>query len=76
MKTHTICCTAHTSLFYKHRFAVRSTSLSAEWAPKEGAKWEEKDYEGQLKKLEKEAEDRLDKKISEMMGKIEATGSK
>lgn len=48
--------------------------MSAEWAPSDG-KWEEKDYESELKKLEKEAEERLDAKIAEMMAKIETTGA-
>ena len=60
-----------------YRFAVRPTAaLSAEWAPADGTKWEQKDYESELKKLEKEAEDRLDAKIADMMSKIETTGSK
>ena len=48
-----------------------STSLSAE-----KDKWDEKDYEGELQKLEKEAEKRLEDKIAELMSKIETTGSK
>lgn len=50
--------------------------LAAEpkWAPPTDAKWEEKDFEGELKKLEKEAEERLDAKVAEMMSNIEATG--
>ena len=52
-----------------------STSLSAEWKPSDG-KWEEKDFEGDLAKLEKEAEERLDAKISELMSKVETTGGK
>ncbi|CAB9516642.1 expressed unknown protein [Seminavis robusta] len=51
-----------------------STSLSAEWKPADG-KWEETDFESELKKLEKEAEERLDSKISDMMSKVETTGS-
>jgi hypothetical protein len=60
------------------RFGVRSASISvaAEWKPSEGEKWEEKDFEGELKKLEKEAEDRLDAKIAEMMTNIDTVGSK
>jgi hypothetical protein len=50
-------------------------TLSAEWAPPADGKWEDKDYESELKKLEKEAEERLDAKISEMMAKIETTGA-
>ena len=37
--------------------------------------WEEKDFEGDLKKLEKEAEERLDAKIKEMTANIEKTGA-
>jgi hypothetical protein len=33
-------------------------------------------FEAEIKKLEKEAEDRLDAKIAEMKSKIESTGSK
>jgi hypothetical protein len=58
------------------RFGVVSkTALSAEWKP-EGGKWEEKDFEGDLAKLEKEAEERLEAKIKDMMNKVEATGGK
>mmetsp|Transcript_11399 Transcript_11399/g.13789 ORF Transcript_11399/g.13789 Transcript_11399/m.13789 type:complete len:80 (-) Transcript_11399:302-541(-) len=53
-----------------------STALKAEWSPPEGAKWVEKDFEGELNKLEKEAEDRLDAKISELTGNIASTGTK
>lgn len=59
-------------LLESRTFGVVS-QLKAEWAPKEG-KWEEKDYEGQMKKLEAEAEERLDEKISEMMRNIENVG--
>ena len=45
----------------------RTTSLAAEAA--------DKDYEKELAKLEKEAEERLDAKIAEMMAKIETTGA-
>lgn len=62
-------------LRFIYRLSV-STSLSAEkWSPPEGGKWEEKDFESDLKKLEKEAEERLDAKISEMMSKVESTGA-
>jgi hypothetical protein len=56
---------------------IRQTAIAAEpkWAPADGAKWDEKDYEKELQKLEKEAEDRLDKKIDELMKKIETTGA-
>lgn len=53
-----------------------TTSMSAEWSPKDGSQWQESDYEAELKKLEKEAEDRLEAKIEEMMAKIETTGTK
>lgn len=57
---------------------TRETVLAAEpaWAPPADAKWEEKDYSTELVKLEKEAEQRLDAKIAEMMGKIDTTGVK
>jgi hypothetical protein len=68
---------SHSLLFLTlFRFAVRPTSLQAEWSPKDGSKWEEKNYEVELKKLEQEAEERLDAKIAEMMSKIETTGTK
>ena len=50
--------------------------MAAEWKPKEGDKWDETDFEAEIKKLEAEAEERLDEKIAEMMGKIETTGTK
>lgn len=63
-----------------YRFVkTRETVLAAEppaWAPPAGSKWEEKDYSTELVKLEKEAEQRLDAKIAEMMGKIDTTGVK
>jgi RecB family endonuclease NucS len=66
--------------FLSHRFEViRQTALAAEplkWSPPEGSKWDEKDYEVELKKLENEAEERLDKKIDELMKKIDTTGAK
>jgi hypothetical protein len=36
---------------------------------------EEKDWEAEFKKMEKEAEERLDVKVAEMMANIEKTGS-
>jgi cytochrome c556 len=55
-------------------FGVR-TSLNAEaWKPKEGMKWEEKDFESDMKKLEKEATERLDKKIEELKSNIATVG--
>lgn len=59
------------------RFVVsRQTVLAAEWAPPAGEKWVEKDFTAELQKLEKEAEERLESKIAEMMGNIEKTGTK
>jgi hypothetical protein len=71
-----ICCCWCRS-YQRCRFAVPSSALRAEtaWAPKDASAWKETDYEAELKKLEKEAEDRLDAKIEEMMTKIEATGA-
>jgi hypothetical protein len=64
-------------LLYHDRFGVaRQIALSAEpaWAPPADAKWEEKDFEGEIQKLEKEADERMDAKIAEMMSKIDNTG--
>ena len=60
--------------FFLRPAVSRTVASSAEWVPKEG-KWDEKDYEAELQKLEKEAEERLDAKIAEMMSKIETTGA-
>jgi hypothetical protein len=63
------------SISFYRPVASRSVALfAADWVPKDG-KWDEKDYETELKKLEQEAEDRLDAKIAEMMTKIETTGA-
>ena len=59
----------------KNRFGV-STKLAAEWKPAEGAKWEETNFEKEITKLEKEAEERMEKKIEELKSKIGATGAK
>ena len=56
--------------FFVHRPAV-STSLSAEWEKD----WKENDFEGDLAKIQKEAEERLDDKIAELMSNIEKTGA-
>jgi mRNA-degrading endonuclease RelE of RelBE toxin-antitoxin system len=37
-------------------------------------KWEEKDFEAEIKKLEKEAEARLDAKIKELEANLEKVG--
>lgn len=54
-------------------FCVR-TALSAEWQPADGSKWVEKDFEKDIQKLEKEAEERLDKKIAELKENIATVG--
>lgn len=53
-----------------------STAVFAdpEWAPADGYKWEEKDFESEIKKLESEAEDRLDAKIKELEGNVATVG--
>eukprot|EP00522_Entomoneis_paludosa_P018964 CAMPEP_0172446686 /NCGR_PEP_ID=MMETSP1065-20121228/6240_1 /TAXON_ID=265537 /ORGANISM="Amphiprora paludosa, Strain CCMP125" /LENGTH=79 /DNA_ID=CAMNT_0013197875 /DNA_START=51 /DNA_END=290 /DNA_ORIENTATION=+ len=56
------------------RFGVSKTALAAEWAPPAGEKWEEKNYETEIQKLEAEAEERLDAKIAEMMSKVDTVG--
>lgn len=50
---------------------VSKTSLNAEWEKN----WKEIDFEGDLSKLQKEAEQRLDDKIAELMTNIEKAGS-
>lgn len=50
------------------------TALSAEWTPPAGSKWVEKDFEKDIQKLEKEAEERLDKKIAELKDNIATVG--
>lgn len=58
-----------------HRsFGVRTTTLNAEWAPPSGSKWVEKDFEADIKKLEKEATERLDAKIRELESNVANTG--
>lgn len=47
--------------------------MAAEWKP--DGEWKEQDFEGEIKKLEAEAEERLDAKIAEMMSTIENTGT-
>ena len=50
---------------------VSKTSLNAEWEKE----WKEIDFEGDLSKLQKEAEQRLDDKIAELVSNIEKAGS-
>lgn len=47
------------------------TSLSAEWEKD----WKELDFEGDLAKIQKESEERLEEKVQELMSGIESTGS-
>jgi hypothetical protein len=54
-------------LLLNRPFGVKIVSLKAE--P------QEKDWEAEFKKMEKEAEDRLDAKVAEMMSNIEKTGA-
>ena len=58
-------------------FGVR-TSLSAEaeeWTPSDGMKWEDKNWEGKLDKLQKDAEKRMEEKIDELMSNVAASGA-
>jgi len=47
------------------------TALSAEWEKE----WKENDFEGDLAKIQKEAEERLDEKVKELMSAVESSGS-
>ena len=62
------------SLIFNSTFGVRSSALSAEWEPTDGSKWVENDFETDIKKLEKEAEERLESKIEELKSNIETVG--
>ena len=42
--------------------------------PSDGSKWVEKDFESEITKLEKEAEERLDAKIKELEANVESVG--
>mmetsp|Transcript_1853 Transcript_1853/g.2814 ORF Transcript_1853/g.2814 Transcript_1853/m.2814 type:complete len:80 (+) Transcript_1853:53-292(+) len=55
-------------------FGVQQTALSAEpeWAAP--ADWKDTNWEKDLEKLQAEAEDRLDKKISELMANVDSAG--
>ena len=58
--------------FVNHRAFVSKTALSAETM----SDWKETNFEADLAKLEKEAEERLDTKITELQGNIETIGTK
>ena len=67
----------HYNIFLFFRFGVvRQTAIAAEpvWAAP--TEWKELDVEADLKKLEKEAEARLEAKSAELLAKIETTGAK
>ena len=49
----------------------KTTALNAEWEKD----WKETNYEADIQKLQKEAEERLDKKIEELKANIASTGS-
>ena len=57
--------------FLLHRVALPKTALNAEWEKD----WKETDFEGDLSKLQKEAEERLDEKIAELNANIAKTGA-
>jgi cytochrome c556 len=54
-------------------FGVR-TALNAEWEPADGSKWVQTDFEKEINKLEKEAEERLDAKVEELKSNIASVG--
>ena len=56
----------------------KRTSLFSEpaWAPPAGEKWENTDYNAEFKKLQEEAEIRLDNKIEELIKNLENVGKK
>ena len=55
-------------------FGVRTALAAEEWKPADGAEWKETNFEADIAKLEKEAEERLDAKIAELAGNIETVG--
>ena len=58
-----------------HSAFSRVSALNAEdWTAPEGSKWVEKDFEADIKKLEKEAEERLDDKIAQLKGNVASVG--
>ena len=69
---------SHYSPFYRAFRVQQQTLLSAEptWAPADGSKWEDKDFDAEFKKLQEEAESRLDKKIEELLANVEKVGKR
>jgi hypothetical protein len=59
------------SNFNINRPIVSQTALNAEWEKD----WKETNFETDLAKLQKEAEERLETKISELMSNIEKVGA-
>jgi hypothetical protein len=51
-------------------FFTKTTCLNVEWQKD----WKDIDFEGNLAKLQKEAEERLETKIDELMSNIETSG--
>lgn len=62
-------------LFERSGTVRHNIQVSAEWQPKDGT-WKNQDFEAEIKKLEKDAEERMDAKIEELMSQIATTGSK
>lgn len=55
-------------------FGVRSELFAEEWTPADGAKWTENDFAADIAKIQKEAEERMEEKIQELMGNVESAG--
>ncbi|CAJ1951892.1 unnamed protein product [Cylindrotheca closterium] len=60
---------ASASAFAPASVMPKTTALSAE------PEWKETDFEAEIKKLEKEAEERLDAKVEELKSNIANTGA-
>ena len=54
-----------------NRPITTTTALSAEWEKE----WKDSNFEGDLAKVQKEAEDRLEEKVAELLSNIENTGA-
>jgi hypothetical protein len=50
---------------------ITTTALSAEWEKE----WKDSNFEGDLAKVQKEAEERLEEKVAELLSNIENTGA-